>query len=197
MKKIISVLAAASLLTALAACGKTQNKQEAEKATDPAAQSTVVVDVSELKNTDISAIEGDALAVAENDGDGENSAAKPEADIDFFHVAIGDAKIVDSVDGKAVIIEFEFTNNTSHPQSYDGIMDERISQNGEQLRGTTILKAIDGYNPLSATEQVGPGQTGTAQKVYALSNETDDVTISVFRYAEPEKGQVTKTFKLK
>lgn len=195
MKKIISVLAAASLLTALAACGNTQNKQGSEKATESASQGTVVVDVNELKNTDISAIEGDALAVAENEN--ENSAAKPEADIDFFHVAIGDAKIVDSVDGKAVIIEFEFTNNTSHPQSYDGIMDEKVSQNGEELRGTTILKAIDGYNPLSATEQVGPGQTGTAQKVYALSNENDDVTVTVFRYAEPERGQVTKTFKLK
>ena len=193
MKKIISVFAAVSLLTALAACGKTRNKQESEQATEAASQGTVVVDVNELDNTDISAIEGDALPVAEN----ENSEVKSEADIDFFHVAIGDAKIVDSVDGKAVIIEFEFTNNTSHPLSYDGIMDEKVTQNGKDLRGTTILKAIDGYNPLSATEQVGPGQTGTAQKVYALDNDTDDVTITVFRYSEPEKGQVTKTFKLK
>lgn len=193
MKKIISVLAAASLLAALTACGKTQNKQEAEKSTEAAPQGTAVVDVTELDNTDISAIEGDALAVAES----ENSEVKPEADIDFFHVAIGDAKLVDSVDGKAIIMEFEFTNNTSHPQSYDGIMDERVSQNGEELRGTTILKAIDGYNPLSATEQVGPGATGTAQKVYALNNETDEVTVTVFRYAEPEKGQVSRTFKLK
>lgn len=193
MKKIISVLAAASLLTALASCGKTQNKQDDAKATEAATQGTVVVDVKELDNTDISAIEGDALPAVES-GNGE---VKQEADIDFFHVAIGDAKLVDSVDGKAVIIEFEFTNNTSHPQSYDGIMDERVSQNGEELRGTTILKAIDGYNPLSATEQVGPGQTGTAQKVYALNNENDDVTVTVFRYADVEKGQVTKTFKLK
>ena len=193
MKKIISVLTAASLLMALAACGKTQNKPATEKATETASESAVAVDVSELKNTDISAIEGDALPAVEN----ENSETKPEADIDYFHVVIDDAKIVESVDGKAIIIELEFTNNTSNPLSYDGIMDESVTQNGADLRGTTILKAIDGYNPLSATEQIGPGQTGRVQKVYALNDEENDVSVTVFRYAERERGQVAKTFKLK
>lgn len=195
MKRLISVFTAASLMLALASCGKPQNKQNAAKATEAAAASTeeTVVDVSTLKNTDINTIEGEALPVSEN----ENKEIPATGNIDEFAIAIGDAKVVESVDGNAVIVELEFTNNTSHPKSYDGIMDETVTQNGRDLNGTTILKAVDGYNPLSATEQVGPGQTAKVQKVYALNDTESDVTVTVFRYSEPERGQVSKTFKLK
>ena len=195
MKKIISLFAAAAILASLCACGSKQdNKKESEAKNDAATEEGVVVDVTELKNTDINAIEGDALAVAEST---DESAAPSSGDIEQFGVSIDDAKLVDSVDGKAVIIEMQFTNNTTHPRSYDSIMDETVTQDGTELYGTTILEAIDGYNPLSATDEADGGKTIKVQKVYALNNEESDITITVFRYAEPEKGTITKTFKLK
>ena len=194
MKKIISLFAAAAILASLCACGKQDNKKESEAKKDAATQEGVVVDVSELKNTDINAIEGDALAVADTSNE---DAAPSSGDIEQFGISIDNAKLVDSVDGKAVIIELQFTNNTTHPKSYDSIMDETVTQDGAELNGTTILEAIDGYNPLSATNEVDGGKTIKVQKVYALNNEESDITVTVFRYAEPEKGMITKTFKLK
>lgn len=202
MKKIIALIAAAAVLTSLCACGNKQNdskkndskKSEGETNIATGVEATPQIDVSKLTNTDINAIEGEALAVAENEGE---DAAPASGDIEQFGVSIGDAKIVDSVDGKAVIIEITFTNNTTHPKSYDGIMNETVSQNGSELFGTTILEEIDGYNPLSSTNQVDGGKSIKVQKVYALNDEESDVTINVFRYSEPEKGMVSKTFKLK
>lgn len=192
MKKLISLFAAASLLASLSACGCSKDKANTGTA-DKTGDGTGVVNVEELTTTDISMIEGDSLAAAEPADEESQSAA----DIDEFYISIGDAKLVDSVDGKAIIIELEFKNNTSSKKSYDGIFNESVTQNGADLNGTTILEAIEGYNPLSANNLIKGGDSAKVQKVFALDDDESDVTISIFRYGEPERGTVTKTFKIK
>lgn len=188
MKKILTVVLAAAMALSITACGK-----------------------NKVTNADMNKVEGNALEEvkdtakkADTNSDDDSSLeeasddSKPEAKavIDEFEIEIGNAKLIDSVDGKAVVIEFTFKNNTSHPKSYDGIFDETVVQGDKELLGATVVDKIEGFDPLSATTEINAGDTASVQKAYALYDETTDITVTAYRYDEPEKGTATKTFKI-
>ena len=189
MKKILAVLLAAAMAAGISACGKTNKVTESDM--------NAIEGDALTEAADETAAEGKELAEAEDtDEKADEEKPKSAASIDEFDIAIGGAKLIDAADGRAVVIEFTFTNNTTHPKSYDGIFDETVTQNGKELLGATVVEKIAGYDPLSAVTEIGAGDTATVQKAYALSDETSDITVLAYRYAEPERGSVTKTFKL-
>lgn len=189
MKKILAILLAAAMAAGMSACGKTNKVTESDM---NAIEGETLGEVAEE-----TADEGEELEEAEDTEDAtDEDKPKSAASIDEFDIAIGSAKLIDSEDGKAVVIEFTFKNNTTHPKSFDGIFDETVSQGEKELLGATVVEKIAGYDPLSAVTEIGAGDTATVQKVYALNDETTDVTVTAYRYSEPERGSVTKTFKL-
>lgn len=189
MKKILAVLLAAAMAAGMSACGKTNKVTESDM---NAIEGKALTEVA-----DETADESKKLEEAENtDETADEDTPKSAASIDEFDIAIGSAKLIDSVDGRAVVIEFTFKNNTTHPKSFDGIFDETVTQDGKELLGATVVDKIAGYDPLSAVTEIGAGDTATVQKAYALNDETTDVTVTAYRYSEPERGMVTKTFKL-
>ena len=190
MKKILAILLAAAMALGMSACRKNKTTGSDMNAIKGEALGEVAQETDAPQELDEAADEN-----TENTEDKEN---KPQsaASIDEFDIAIGSAKLIDSVDGKAVVIEFTFKNNTTHPKSFDGIFDETVTQDGKELFGATIVDKIEGYDPLSAVTEIGAGDTATVQKAYALNDETTDIVVTAYRYSEPERGTVTKTFKL-
>lgn len=194
MKKILAVLLAAAMAFGMSACGKKNRTTESDmSAIKGEALSEVAQETSEEKQkTD----ETGKLDETADKNTEEETNPQSAASIDEFDIAIGSAKLIDSVDGKAVVIEFTFKNNTTHSKSFDGIFDETVTQDGKELFGATIVDKIEGYDPLSAVTEIGAGDTATVQKAYVLNDQTTDITVSAYRYSEPERGTVTKTFKL-
>lgn len=194
MKKILAILLAAAMAFGMSACRKNKTTESDMNAIKGEALGEVAQETSDESQKLDDAKELDESS----DENTETEEGKPQsaASIDEFDIAIGSAKLIDSVDGKAVVVEYTFKNNTTHPKSFDGIFDETVTQDGKELLGATIVDKIDGYDPLSAVTEIGGGDTATVQRAYALNDETTDIVVTAYRYSEPERGTVTKTFKL-
>ncbi|MBR0365783.1 MAG: DUF5067 domain-containing protein [Clostridia bacterium] len=195
MKKILAILLAAAMAFSMSACGKKNKTTESDM---NAIKGEALGEVAQETSDESQKLDDSKELDESSDENTETEESKPQsaASIDEFDIAIGSAKLIDSVDGKAVVVEYTFKNNTTHPKSFDGIFDETVTQDGKELLGATIVDKIDGYDPLSAVTEIGGGDTATVQKAYALNDETTDIVVTAYRYSEPERGSVTKTFKL-
>ncbi|MBQ3426050.1 MAG: DUF5067 domain-containing protein [Clostridia bacterium] len=197
MKKILAILLAAAMAIGMSACGKTGKVTESDMNAIEGEALGEVAEKTAEETADKTADEGKKLDEAENtEDDTSDDKPKSAASIDEFDIAIGSAKLIDSEDGRAIVVEFTFKNNTTHQKSFDGIFSETVTQGEKTLFGATVIEKIAGYDPLSATTMIEGGDTATVQKAFALNDETTDVTVTAYRYEEPERGTVTKTFKL-
>lgn len=167
MKKIISLLAAAALLVSVTACGKNVTK------------------------SDMSKVEGKTAAEAEQT---EGTAASGE--LANSELEIKDSKVIDTDEGKALVVSVDFKNNNESEKSFDGLFDVTASQNGVELGPANAVTPQEGIDLLSASTPVKKGDRATAQLFFALDDEESDVTVQVFRYSEPSQGILTKTFKI-
>ncbi len=176
MKKIIALFITAALAVSMTAC----NNKNATQA-----------DMDKLKGETLSSV-----SETSTNTDGEKT-DKAEAQIGNFEVAIEDAKLIAGEDGQSniIVISYRFKNKTDHEKSFDGIFAESVTQQGHDLTGAPPV-AADGFDPLSATTLIGKGDTAIAQKAYKLRDNETDVTVSVYKYGEPETGMITKTFSI-
>ena len=167
MKKILALLAAAALMFSMSACG---NKN--------------------VTKSDIDKVEGQKVT------EGESSGTTSEEAVDY-DISIDDAKIIDTDEGKAVLVEYKFKNHTNTEQSFDGIYDTEASQNGASLAAASAVMPADGIDLTSAVKLVGKNEAAVAQKYYLLDDEETDVVVTVTRNGDDPGSPISKTFTIK
>lgn len=211
MKKILLIFLVAVLSLSVAACGK--KKVDTSKSNHTAATDTdgnyVRMDgeTSAIVDSDGNAIPGTAQmnAGAEVDMskfDGESLTAEEAGEFDApssgaignFEVSIDDAKILERDGNKALIVSFTFKNNSTSPQSFDGIMSTEVTQDGLSLQ-PTVITDIDGITALAACENIEKGKTTKLQKIFVIKDTEAPVDVLVYKYGEPNGTQLAKTFK--
>ena len=167
MHKILALLAAAAMVFSMSACGK-KNVTEA----------------------DIDKIEGQKVTESENSGTTSQKAAD-------FDISIEDAKIIDTDEGKAILVEYKFKNNTKEEASFDGIYNTEASQNEATLSAASAVMPAEGIDIVSAVKLVDKNETATAQKYYLLDDEETDVVVTVTRNGDNPGEAISKTFTIK
>ena len=167
MKQILALLAAAAMVFSISACGK-KNVTEA----------------------DMDKIEGQKVTESEASGTSSQEAAD-------YDISIEDAKIIDTDEGKAILVEYKFKNNTNTEQAFDGIYGTEASQNGSVLSPATMVMPADGIDILSAVKLVGKNETAVAQKYYLIDDEETDVVVTVERNGDDPGKTISKTFNIK
>lgn len=194
MKKILAVIAAVSLVFAMAGCNK---KDGGSSVTQGSA--AVDSEGNEIKGTtidgagkevDMKKVEGESLK-AEKDAEGESS----KGDVSGFDVSIDEAKVMTTEESKVLVVSFSFKNTSSEPAAFGNLFTVEVTQDGNKVMPTVVN--TDGVNVLSAVELIDPGVKTKVQKTYVLSDEENPVEVIVYKYAEPENGMLKKKFNLK
>jgi hypothetical protein len=199
MKKILTVILAASLMMAVSACGKNVSDGDAGKGV---VQGGAAVDEqgNEIVGTtidgagaevDMKKIEGTELKA---------ESGKASGKIRDFEVSVGEAKTLETeVEGqnkKVVIVAFTFKNKSSQPAAFDNALKVTAMQ-GDTVLNAKPVSGIEGLNMRSGVEFVDPKKTNNVQKVFVLADDETPVTVTVSKPDEQDKESVTRTFNLK
>ena len=194
MKKLLAIIAAASLVLAMTACGTTKD------AGSSVTQGGAAVDSegNEIKGTtidgagkevDMNKLEGDYLAIEPN-ADGQS-----DGEIGNYYVSIDEAKIVETEGSKILVVAFTYKNNSSQPAAFSNLFTVDTTQNQTKIMPAVVN--MDGINVLSGVEMIDPAQKTRVQKTYFITDEETPVEVAVYKYGEATGETVKKTFKLK
>lgn len=197
MKKIFALILTAVLAFSVTGCGN--------KNTDDNSAEVVQGGASVDEN-------GNAIAGTAIDGAGKEVDMKKvdgvelnsvksedvasEDTIGGCNVAIEDAKLVDTENGKVLVVSFGFKNKTSAAVAFDNLMTVEVTQGDADVKAS-VITGYDGINILSGVELIDSGKSTTVQKAYTLTDTETPVQIMVYKYAEPDGDRVMKMFNLK
>ena len=193
MKKYAFLAAALILSISLAGCSGNSGKDTAD---EPDAVETAAAGVSKYdenftdadKDIDMKALDGKKAKTAD--------ASNAKGDINGTEVGIGEAKVVDYGEGKAIIVTFDFKNNSATDVNFNGIISTDASQGDAYLTTATTLR-MEGYVPETLVQTVSNGDKITVQRAYVLHDDTTPVTITVDNAVNPNKDErYTKTFNI-
>ena len=193
MKKYVFLTAAAFILSfALAGCsGGTNNKADEAQETMAAEAGTSKYDENFTdadKDVDMNAVDGKKAKTADD--------SNASGEINGAEVKIGDAKVVDLNDSKAIIVTFEFKNNTSSDVTFSGLLRTDANQEDTYLTPALMLQT-EGYVPETIVQTVKSGDKITVQRAFNLYDDTTPVTITVENAANSDDdARVTKTFNI-
>lgn len=167
MKKFITVLLIMLLAFSMIACGD-----------DSASDSSSDNPTAEAEKTE--------KADDEDSGFLEN-----EGDIGDYHCAIKKSKMTkDWEDKPAIIINYEFTNNSDSATSFDMALDAKAYQNGVELDTSYGNDENESY-----MKDVKPGTTFKIKRVYLLDDEKAPVEVEVGEFFSlNDDVKVVKTF---
>ncbi len=193
MKKILAILAAASLVLSLAACG------EPSDAGSSVTQGGAAVDEkgNEIPGTTIDGA-GKEVDMKKVDGknlDSNSSAKLAKGDIGANYVSIDSAKLVETEESKILVISFTYENNSTEAAAFSNRFTVDVTQNGAKMMPAVVN--MEGINVLSGVEVIDPGQKTRVQKTYFVTDEETPIDVMVQKYGLPEEGQVEKVFNLK
>lgn len=108
-------------------------------------------------------------------------AEKKETDentIGDFKCVVKGAKITKDWEGKdAVLITYEFTNNSNSPISFDGALDDKLYQDGIELESAILSN--DEEAKLIDTVDLKPGITKEVKKAYSLRNKKSEIEVEI------------------
>ena len=108
-------------------------------------------------------------------------AEKKETDeytIGDFKCVVKGAKITKDWEGKdAVLITYEFTNNSDSPISFDGALDDKLYQDGIELESAILSN--DEEAKLIDTVDLKPGITKEVKKAYSLRNKKSEIEVEI------------------
>ena len=115
-----------------------------------------------------------------------------------YEVAIKDCEVTQDYDGKdAVVITYEFTNNSDDDASFDVAMMTKVFQDGVELEHTSVyideesLEAVDG----DCMKSIKPGNSLEVKTARALDNMSSPVEVEVEEFLG-NGDKLTKTFEL-
>lgn len=208
MKKgLIMFLAALTALSLTTACG---NKKNTNDTADTVPKATAAADKAEGETGQALTVEGAEKEVNMNKVEGtkledtepEDSSLEAGGEIANCDVTIADAKVIDYKDTisgeemKVAVVSFNFKNNNSTTQSFDGLISVDASQDGSALI-PVLVTGVEGVNTNSAMANVESRKSITVQKTFRLNDETTDINITAYKYGESSGASVSKAFKLK
>lgn len=108
-------------------------------------------------------------------------AEKKETDentIGDFKCVVKGAKLTKDWEGKdAVLITYEFTNNSDSPISFDGALDDKLYQDGIELE-SAILSNDEEAKLIDAVD-LKPGITKEVKKAYSLRNKKSEIEVEI------------------
>ena len=109
------------------------------------------------------------------------NAEKEETDdntIGDFKCVVKGAKLTKDWQGKdAVLITYEFTNNSDDPISFDGALDDKLYQDGIELE-SAILSSDEEAKLIDAVD-LKPGITKEVKKAYSLRNKKSEIEVEI------------------
>ena len=109
------------------------------------------------------------------------NAEKKETDentIGDFKCVVKGAKLTKDWEGKdAVLITYEFTNNSDSPISFDGALDDKLYQDGIELE-SAILSNDEEAKLIDAVD-LKPGITKEVKKAYSLRNKKSEIEVEI------------------
>ena len=193
MKKILAILAAASLVLTMTACGNSGD------AGSLVTQGGAAVDEkgNEIPGTTIDGA-GKEVEMKKVDGKTLNSDTSDrlsKGDIGANHVSIDSAKLVETEDSKILVVSFTYENNSTEAAAFSNRFTVNATQNETKMMPAVVN--MEGINVLSGVEVIDPGKKTRVQKTYFVTDEETPVTVMVQKYGLPEDGQVEKVFLLK
>lgn len=199
-KKSIAIILAAVLSLAMASCSSKQSDSsaapESSAVTDNAANAPVDKDGNligtkqegAVKEVNMGKIDGQKLQKTQS-SDADLSA---KGKLSGIKVSIDEAKLIDTENGKAVVVSFTFKNATANPLSFDGLFTVSAVEGGVSFAPMAVT-GIEGINVNSAVEAIDSGSSATVQKTYAYNGEkTMEVTVGI--YGEPAGERIGATF---
>ena len=115
-----------------------------------------------------------------------------------YEVVIKSAKVTKDYEGEpAVIVTFEFTNNSDETKSWMTAVSAKAFQDGVELDSAFVSSSNKDYDASNSTKEIKPGATINVQKAYELDNTSSDVEIEVSEWLSFNKDTVlTKTFQI-
>lgn len=194
MKKCAFLTAALILSLALAGCTGGNKTDNADTQQDEAVATTAeVVQYDENftdadKSVDMNAIDGKKAKTAD--------AGNAKGEIDGAEVVIGDAVVIDNGEGKAIIVSFEFKNNTATDISFSTLLSTDANQEDAYLTPSIMLRT-EGFVPETFAQTVGTGDKITVQRAFDLYDDETPVTITVESAVNSGDARVEKTFNIK
>lgn len=95
-----------------------------------------------------------------------------------FKCVVKGAKLTKDWEGKdAVLITYEFTNNSDSPISFDGSLDDKLYQDGIELESAILND--DNESNLLDTVDLKPGITKEVKKAYLLRNKDSEIEVEI------------------
>lgn len=111
-----------------------------------------------------------------------------------YKVSILSARKSADHEGKAaVIVKYQFTNNSAENQRFMSTVMDKAFQNGVQLDNALIV-GDDTYSSIDSAKEIQPGGTMEIEQAYLISDTGADITIEVTELFSLSKDKITKTF---
>lgn len=147
---ILGVIIAVIIVIAVAASGSESNDD---------------TNTSSNENTTVSSVNAEKKETDENT-------------IGDFKCVVKGAKLTKDWEGKdAVLITYEFTNNSDSPISFDGALDDKLYQDGIELE-SAILSNDEEAKLIDAVD-LKPGITKEVKKAYSLRNKESEIEVEI------------------
>ena len=184
MKKVMILLLSMAIALTLAACGSEEGTETptnnaaagaAESTTEAANETEKVNDSANSNETDSAPVDEGAL------GD--------------YYVKILDASLGKDYEGKpAVIVRYEFTNNSEKDNSFMVAVSSQAFQDGVEL--STAILADETEETDNSMKEVKTGATIVCQEAYELSNDTSDILVECSELFALNDRKIAKSFSL-
>ena len=193
MKKLLAILAAASLVLTMTACGNSgdagSSVTQGGAAVDEKGNEIVGTTIDGAgKEVDMKKVDGKTL-------ESSSSEKLSKGKIGANHVSIDSAKLVQTEESKVLVVSLTYENNSTEAAAFSNRFTVDATQNGTKIMPAVVN--MEGINVLSGVEVIDPGQKTRVQKTYFITDEETPVSIMVQKYGMPEEGQVEKVFNLK
>ncbi len=99
----------------------------------------------------------------------------------------------DDLGNDIVIITYEFTNNSSESQSFDGAFQDEVYQDGVQLQASYFTSDTDsGFD-----SKIQPGKIKEVKKAYEISDTTKDLQIEITEWLSLSDDKIVEKVSLK
>ena len=177
-RKALALILSVAVLLALSACGSSSGGSSSQT---PVAPSEAAESTPEP-----------ASEPTENDQAGGKAVGS--GDLGDYHAEIKGAALAKDYEGNpAIVITYEWTNNSDDTTSAMVAVTGKAFQDGVQLE-TAIIMGDDSYDSGTSMKEVRPGTTVDIQCAYVLTSETSTVEFELTEWISFSDDMVTMDF---
>ncbi len=138
--------------------------------------------------------------IAEDDTDSDDSsnssAVAADGQIGDYVCTVKSAEMTKDYEGSdAVLITYEFTNNSSEAVSFDYALDDEVFQDGIQLEDVYFLENDEEFDSFD-TVDIKPGVTYEVTKAYKLRNTESSLEVEIGELFSFDDTVITTTVEL-